>query len=410
MQMLFVVLLLTIVRSQPVNGQPEQPVPHPPVIPLTPELQLNAPISNGPTPNPIQKTNVNTHIELLPTAGQLLISTATLACRQLDSQYKSTLDGEKQLYARILDYAKKEKQAAPNDLIDIRKKVDDLNLSMLKLKKQRVRLSEEMGDILRTLPLVDQQHIIDELGLQKKVDLYKNVMVILDKEKKQKAKEDKIIFELDVRDAIEKANEKTQVEREVANEQKKTFYVKITEAQTIADKIREYMKIWNNQLKQLSGKTLCKFQVMESLNQTAVNAHNEIVNMRAALKEAKQQRKLVWKTLKNGMKKTITELKDLKKSTQNIKKQNIVKSEINKVEKEIKQIKKVSELKPLEKQMENVESQLSKEFNQLTIRGVNLIKNSNSKCKDNLIGHLDNEKAMKLFKRLDHLETKFKRV
>lgn len=405
-------LIVSFVNAQPYRGQPEKPVPHPPVVPITPQIPngKNEPIQSG-IPPLIKKTDVDEiKSDLLPTAGELQLSTAMLACRKLDSQYESLLAGERQMYTRILDISKKEKTAVPNELIELRKKVDDLNLSMLKLKQERVQLSEEMGDILLLLTKEEQEKVIKELNLKQKVELYKNVMVILQKEKEQKAKEDKVIFEMKVRDKIEHILEKLDIERKVVEDAKKEFYSKTTEAEVSLKKIKTYLEDWRQVIEGLKTKDLCKFQFMETLKHMAVLTHTEISYLRQLLKDARKQRHHVYLLLKNAIKKSIAEFIQLKKENKDIRKQALIKPEIEKLESELKIIKKTLGLKGVEVKLGKQESRMSAIYLKRIVSGNSVLKNTKSKCKFEPIWKLDNVKGVKLFKHLTFLESKFKKT
>jgi len=408
--MIITIALISLSFAQPFRGLPEEPVPHPPVIELQQHLPTGQYEPYPKTEGKIHKIELDIKPDLLPTAGELQISTAMLACRNLDTQYESVLAGERQLYARIINFGKQEKTATPEQLIDIRKRVDDLNLSMLKLKKERVKLSEEMGDILKLLTVREQNQIIEELKLKEKVELYKNVMVILNEEKKQKAKEDKVIFEMKVRDGIEAAHEKTKIEKEVAFGHKKKFYVKTVEAETILDKINQFFSLWDQQIQDVKSRDMCKFQFTEILNQTATKTFEEIRRLRKLLKEAREERKLVHQTIKNGLTKTLDALKQLKKENTDPKKQAIIQPEIDKVYKEIDSIKEKCELKPIEKKLSKRESDVSEMYQRKVVIGRRISRTIKTHCRNEPIWKVGPKRALKLFNELDVLEGKFKKI
>lgn len=358
----------------------------------------------------VQKTDVDMNVTAVPVKNQLQLSTIMLACRQLDSKYESTLDGERQILARIQELSNKEKTALPKDLIEIRQRVDDMDRTLLKLKQQRVKLSEEMGDILRELPVEERAKVIKELNLTKKVELYKNVMVIVQKEKAQKAKEEKVKFEMDVKDAIADAVEKGNVDIIVAQGHKKLFNLKMTQAQVRSQKLENVLASWKAALEKKETQELCRFQVMEINEQYQLVANDLLKEMRGYIKEAKSQRKQVWKLVKKGYKKTQSILNELKKKTANVQKKAMIDTQLTTTTTAIKNIKKNCQLKPVEKKMAAVDTKLAALINDRVKQAYSIISKSKNACSKDPLWKLDNKKALSLYARLDYLERQFRRI
>ncbi|ELP93200.1 hypothetical protein EIN_054950 [Entamoeba invadens IP1] len=387
---------------------PELPTPHPMMSQITPEIQMPNMQIAPPSPLPVEKISIDFKDEYLPTVGTLLLSTASLACRQLDTQYLSALDGEKQLYARIEEISKKEKTAKPDELIELRKQVDDMNLSMLKLKKQRIGMSEELGDILRTLGKNESTQLVNDLDLKKKVELYKNVMDFLASEKKKRKAEDKAIFDLDMKETMNKALQTVQVEKEVAEEQKKVFYATVNEFKARVMLLTEALTGFDHQLSVLASKSPLKYQVLEIAKREEERCKIEIIKIRSLLKKARKEKKGVIKTRKNGIQKARDELKELHKDLKDLKQKKIVKGKIAEFEADMKNVKKNCELNSILKEIKTIETKMSEEMNQRVVKGNQLAKQAETKYEKEapLLCKMGNVRGFKLFKRLERLENR----
>ncbi|KAL7715852.1 Uncharacterized protein QTN25_006551 [Entamoeba marina] len=387
------IVLLFVCFAVAVNQTPQPQKPQPQMI-KKPEPQKPQ--------QPQQPQIINPNPE-----AEYTLNTIMLACRNLDLQYDSYLDSERQLFTRMEECSKKEKTARPNDLIELRKKVDDLNRSLLKSKQGRVNVSEEMGDILNKLDRKERNDVIKKLGLEKKVKLYKEVMAFLQKESEQKKKDKKLMFEANVRDGILDAFEKGVVDKKLADEQKKVIYEKSSKIDSIATTIEGMLEDWKLVNDHIKAKNLCKFQIHDLVNATRNNIHQQIVEMRKLIKDVHKQRKKVQKSMVKSVKVTIHELKQLIKDTKNLKKKAIVSKELPSLKLQIKSIKHNSPLKAFEADLEKRESKLSADINTLNKTTTSLT--TNSLCnKKPLLWKLTKEKATKLFSRLKELESLMK--
>ena len=330
------------------------------------------------------------------------------ALRDLNDEYDSYVDAETQLYTRVKQVSQLQEKAEPSQLLELRKKVDDINKSLLKIKENKVKISQEMGKVLDGLWDEDRKALIKELNIQKKVDMYKVVNTILNKQKVQAAKEKKEEFLAATKAKIAKSMKAGEVEEKLSKKLKVSFYKKVALIQEKETTLRNLLESWGKLNAQFKGKNMCRFQLDGILKHTMLKAHKLMHEIRMGERELKMKRRLIVKNNLKGYHKVVDSLKKLIMGTKQAELKQLIVSKEQQVKAKKPEIKHEKLLKKSGKLVETEESKLSALLHKRVME-LRAIKRHSACREDRLIWHLHTRRAFRLFDQLALIEAEIKK-